>query len=91
MRNIKITCLCNVYPIPFNFYIIKLVLQGYTYFFSCYVLLLKTGIDCGYSIEPPQYEEVLTCAHNLCMETVLTCTHNLCMAKAPPNLCMERL
>ena len=44
------TCLYNFDPQKPHFYIAKLVLQGYAFF---YLYLLK-NIDCGYSLEPPR-------------------------------------
>ena len=38
-------------------------LQGYTF-----SLFLLQNIDCGYSLEPPKNEAVLTCTHNQCFE-----------------------
>ena len=29
-------------------------------------LIFAQNIDCGYTLEPPQYEGVLTSTHNLC-------------------------
>ena len=47
---IRITYLCNVYPLEPHFYIAKLVYAGVYLFF----LILLQNIDCGYSLELPR-------------------------------------
>ena len=51
-------------PLEPHFYIKKLGFAGVYLFF----LFLLQNIDCGYSLEPPRCEVVLTCTHNLCFE-----------------------
>ena len=40
---------------------------GYAGVYLFFLFLLQ-NIDCGYSLEPPHTEAVLTCTHNLCFE-----------------------
>ena len=61
---IRKTYPCNVYPLEPHFYIAKLGFAGVYLFF----LFLLQNIDCGYSLEPPRREAVLTCTHNICFE-----------------------
>ena len=58
------TCPCNDYALTPHFCIVKL---GFTRVFIFFLFVLK-NIDCGYSLEPPQFEAVLTCTHNQCFE-----------------------
>ena len=52
---------CNKDPLTPNFYIVKLGFTGVYMFF----LFLPRGVDCGYSLEPP--EAVLTCIRSRCL------------------------
>ena len=49
----------------------KIVKLGFTVVYIMFSLFMLKSIDCGYSLEPPQYrliEAVLTSTHNLCFE-----------------------
>ena len=61
-----LTCPCDVDPLAFHFYRVKL---GFTWVYI-FLLFLLHNIDRGYSLELPQSvsEAVLTCTHNLCFE-----------------------
>ena len=64
---IRIICPLDLYPLAPHFYIVKL---GFTGVYIIFLFLLQ-NIDCGYSLEPPQYhltEVVLKCTHTLCFE-----------------------
>ena len=43
--------LYNFEPLESHFYIVKL---GFTEVYIIFLILLKTNIDCGYSLEPPR-------------------------------------
>ena len=45
------TCPCDEDPFTHHFYIVKLVFTGVYIIF----LFLLQNIDCGYSLEPPQW------------------------------------
>ena len=48
---IRITCLCNVNSLTPHFYTVK---KGFTWVYI-FFLIFAQNIDCGYSLEPPQY------------------------------------
>ena len=50
-RYIRKTSPCNAYPLEPHFCLVKLGYAGVYLFF----LFLLQNIDCGYSLEPPQY------------------------------------
>ena len=58
------TCLYNFDSLKPHFYIVKLGFTGVYIIF----LIFAQNIDCGYSLEPPQIEAVLTSTHNLCFQ-----------------------
>ena len=43
--------------------LLQFLVQGFTF-----VLFLHINIDCGYSLEPSQYEAILKCTPDLCFE-----------------------
>ena len=51
-RNIRKTCPYNFDPLKPHFYIVKL---GFTRVYIIVFLFLLKNIDCGYSLEPPQW------------------------------------
>ena len=51
-RNIRKTCPYNFDPLKPHFYIVKL---GFTGVYIIVFLFLLKNIDCGYSLEPPQW------------------------------------
>ena len=52
-NHITKTSPCNEHPLTPHFYIVKLGFTG-VYIFSYFLL---QNIDCGYSLEPPQYPQ----------------------------------
>ena len=58
------TRLYNFDPLKPHFYTVKL---GFTGVYNIF-LISAQNIDCGYSLEPPRGEAVLTSTHNLCFE-----------------------
>ena len=57
-------CNSNEYPLTPPFYIVKLGFTGIYLIFIFFRAALN--IDCGYSLEAPHFEAVLTSTHNLC-------------------------
>ena len=58
------TYLYNFDPLKPHIDIVKLGFTGVYIIF----LISAQNIDCGYSLEPPRIEAVLTSTHNLCFE-----------------------
>ena len=56
--SIRITSPCDLYPLTPQFYIVKLGCTGVYIFF----LIFAQNIDCGYTLEPPQY---IDCGYTL--------------------------
>ena len=69
------TRIYNFDPLKPYFYIVKLGFTGVYIIF----LISAQNIDCGYSLEPPLREAVLTNTHNLCFEQKYEKYLNFCL------------
>ena len=82
------TCLYNFDPLKPHFHIVKL---GFTEVYIIFLLLLK-NIDCGYSLEPPQwggskeYPQSMVCIDCGYSLEPPRCTHNLCFEHNLKNI-----